>query len=127
MNAQTSTATLSEPVVVPESIEQCHALLGNDGVLELHGIARDAGFESVVIATGDTLRRIVGERAFGRGGAEVMHALSDALHELRNTMRQCPAKQALAFTHHNQDGIAIKTLVQSNYMAIPPFTLWTLQ
>lgn len=127
MNVPTATHALPEPVVIPESINQCIELLGHDNVVGLGDFAREAGFEEAVLVTPETIRHIVGEGYFDGPPERLIPAVVNALRELRATMKRFPGRQTLVLVQQDDDGLTVQVLVRQNLTASPPFTLVTLR
>lgn len=127
MNIPTATLAIPEPVVIPESVDQCYKMLGRDNVIGLGDYAREAGFEEAVLITPVAIRRMVGEAIFDGPPERLIPAIVNALRELRATMRRYPGRQTLVLMQQDDDGLTVEVLVRQNMTASPPYTLVTLR
>lgn len=126
MNATHEMIETSEPVVIPDSIDQCYDLLGYDNVVPMGDFARDAGFEETVLVTPEALRGLVGKSTFDGPPSRLAHAVVDALSELRATMRRYPKRRTLVVAERAGNDEHDDVLVRQNLASAQPYTLVTL-
>lgn len=127
MNATHTSAELLEPVVIPDSVDQCFELLGHDNLFGLGDFAREAGFEETVLITPDTLRGMLGEAVLDGPPSELVHAVTDVLRELRNAMKRYPGTKSHVVRERTGRGSVVGLLVRQNLSSSQPFTLVTLR
>lgn len=126
MNATHAKLARSEPVVIPESVDQCLDLLGPDTLVGLGDFAREAGFEETVLVSSDALGRMLGRAVLDGPPSEIVHAITDALQDLRRTLKRRPESQTLGMLHRTNHGECASLLVRRNLSSRRPFTLVTL-
>ncbi|MFG0305756.1 MAG: hypothetical protein ACF8Q5_06030 [Phycisphaerales bacterium JB040] len=126
MDAPYAKLRLPEPVVIPESIDQCIELLGSENVVGLGDFARDAGFDESVLVTPEALQAMLGSRMDRWPPSELPNVVTDALRELLDQIRAYPGRQTLVVRDRTEDGMLVDVLVRRNLGAVPPFTVVTL-
>lgn len=112
--------------MIPESVDQCIEMLGNENIIGLGDFARDAGFDESVLMTPEALRAMLGSRMDHWPPSELPNVVTDALRELRATMRTYPGRQTLVVSDRTDAGRHVDLLVRQNLSAAPPFTVVTL-
>lgn len=127
MNATHTSDELLEPVVIPDSVDQCFELLGHDKLVGLGEFAREAGFEESVLVSPDAFRRMLGQTVLDGPPSELVHAVNDALHELRTIMKRDSGTQTLVVRGWTDGDQRSDLLVRQNLSSEQPFTLVTLR
>lgn len=126
MDAPIAKLRLPEPVVIPESVEQCYELLGQENVVGMGDFASEAGFTESVLLSTSAFRALLGDDVLTGPTKEIPNRVVDALREVNAVMRRYPGRLTPVIADQTENGLMVRVLIRQNLAAHPPFTLITL-